>query len=81
MSILELTEYIVKSLVKEPENVSVKEFEGDDKETVIQVLVSKNDIAGLIGKAGSTANAVRTIVQAVSYANQLPKVKINIDSY
>ena len=81
MSILELTEYIVKSLVKEPENVSVKEFEGDDKETVIQVLVSKNDIARLIGKSGSTANAVRTIAQAVAYANNLPKVKINIDSY
>jgi len=81
MSILELTEYIVKSLVKEPENVSVKEFQGDAEETVIQVIVSKNDIAALIGKSGSTANAVRTIAQAVAYANHLPKVKINIDSY
>ena len=81
MSILELTEYIVKSLVKEPENVSVKEFQGDDEETVIQVLVSKDDMSALIGKSGSTANAVRTIVQAIAYANQLPKVKINIDSY
>jgi len=81
MSILELTEYIVKSLVKEPENVSVKEFQGDESETVIQVIVSKNDMSALIGKSGSTANAVRTIVQAIAYANHLPKVKINIDSY
>lgn len=81
MNIIELTEYIVKSLVKEPENVSVKEFQGDDEETVIQVIVSKDDISALIGKSGSTANAVRTIVQAIAYANQLPKVKINIDSY
>lgn len=81
MNIVELTEYIVKNLVKEPENVSVKEFQGDDEETVIQVLVSEKDIAGLIGKSGTTANAVRTIIQAVAYSNHLPKVKINIDSY
>ena len=47
----------------------------------MQVLVSKEDMPGLIGKAGNTANAVRTVVQAIAYANQLPKVKINIDSY
>lgn len=81
MNIVELTEYIVKNLVKEPESVSVKEFQGDDEETVIQVLVSEKDIAGLIGKSGTTANAVRTIIQAVAYSNHLPKVKINIDSY
>ena len=81
MNIVELTEYIVKKLVKNPESVSVKEFEGDDNEVVMQVLVSKEDMPGLIGKAGNTANAVRTVVQAIAYANQLPKVKINIDSY
>lgn len=81
MNIVELTEYIVKNLVKEPESVSVKEFQGDDEETVIQVLVSEKDIAGLIGKSGTTANAVRTIIQAVAYSNHLHKVKINIDSY
>ena len=81
MNIVKLTEYIVKNLVKEPENVSIKEFQGDDEETVIQVLVSNNDMAALIGKSGSTINAVRTIVQAVAYTNQLPKVKIYIDSY
>ena len=81
MSIVQLTEYIIKNLVKEPENVSVKEFEGSEEETVIQVLVSKNDMPSLIGKSGTTANAVRTVIQAVAYANHLPKVKINIDSF
>ncbi len=81
MSIVELTEYIVKKLVKDSESVSVKEFEGNDDEVVVQVLVSKEDMPALIGKAGNTANAVRTVIQAVAYANQLPKVKINIDSY
>lgn len=81
MNVVELTEYIVKKIVKDPESVSVKEFHGDDEETVIQVLVSKNDMAALIGKSGTTANAIRTVVQAVAYANHLPKVKINIDTY
>ena len=81
MNVVELTEYIIKNLVKEPENISVKEFEGSEDEVVIQVLVSKNDMPALIGKAGSTANAVRTIIQAAAYANHLPKVKINIDSF
>ncbi len=81
MNVVALTEYIVKNLVKEPESVSVKEFDGDDEEVMIQVLVSKNDMAALIGKSGMTANAIRTIVQAAAYANHLPKVRINIDSY
>ena len=81
MNIVELTEYIVKKLVKEPESVSVKEFEGNDEEVVVQVIVSKNDMPALIGKSGNTANAVRTVIQAAAYANNLPKVKINIDSF
>lgn len=81
MNIVELTEYIIKKLVKDPESVSVKEFEGNDDEVVVQVIVSKDDMPALIGKSGTTANAVRTVIQAVAYANNLPKVKINIDSF
>ena len=81
MNIVELTEYIIKKLVKDSESVSVKEFEGNDDEVVVQVIVSKDDMPALIGKSGTTANAVRTVIQAVEYANNLPKVKINIDSF
>ena len=81
MNIVELTEYIIKKLVKDPESVSVKEFERNDDEVVVQVIVSKDDMPALIGKSGTTANAVRTVIQAVAYANNLPKVKINIDSF
>lgn len=82
MTLVELTEFIVKSLVTIPDNVSVKEFESDDENTtLIQVLVDSNDIAKLIGKAGKTANAIRTLVQASSYIKDNKKVKINIDSF
>lgn len=81
MDLVGLTKYLVESIVREPETVSVKEFTGDDNEVVIQVLVQESDMGAVIGKSGATANAIRTIVQASAYASHLPKVKINIDSY
>lgn len=82
MTLVELTEFIVKSLVVNSDNVSVKEFEIDEDNTVlIQVLVDEEDMARLIGRAGKTANAIRTLVQASSYTKDNKKVKINIDSF
>ena len=81
MDLVGLTEFLVKSIAKEPDMVSVKEFENTDEEIVIQVLVSENDIGVVIGKGGKNANAVRTIVQASSYINNQKKVKINIDAF
>ena len=82
MTLVELTEFIVKSLVVNSDNVSVKEFESDEDNTVlIQVLVYEEDMARLIGRAGKTANAIRTLVQASSYTKDNKKVKINIDSF
>lgn len=80
MNLVELTEFIIKNLVTDPESVSVKEFESEDDYTIIEVIVSDEDMKKVIGKNGKTANAIRTIVQASSYANNEKKVKINIDS-
>ena len=77
----ELTEYLIKSIVKNPDVVSVKQL-GDDEDIItIQVLVSNEDMGAVIGKNGAVAKAIRTIVQASSYMNNLPKVKIDIDSF
>lgn len=81
MKLVELTEFLVKNLVKEPDMVSVKQFEEVDDTITIQVLVNESDMGKLIGKAGATANAIRTIVQASSYVTDHKKVKINIDSF
>ena len=82
MSLVELTEFLVKTLVTNKENVSVKEFETEEENTVlIQVLVDSEDIGKVIGKGGKLANAVRTLVQASSYIKDNKKVKINIDSF
>ena len=82
MSLVELTEFIVKSLVVNKDNVSVKEFESDEENTtLIQVLVDSEDMGRVIGKGGKLANAVRTLVQASSYIKDNKKVRINIDSF
>lgn len=82
MNLIELTEFLVKSLVVDKENVSVKEFESDEENTIlIQVLVSSDDMGRVIGKGGKLANAVRTLVQASSYTKDNKKVRINIDSF
>ena len=82
MNLVELTEFLVKSLVMNKENVSVKEFESDEEDTVlIQVLVDSDDMGRGIGKGGKLANAVRTLVQASSYVHDNKKVRINIDSF
>ncbi len=81
MDLVELTTYLVKSLVKDPESVSVKEFETEDDSILIEVLVSESDMGSVIGKSGKIANSIRTIVQASSYLNGNKRVKINIESF
>jgi hypothetical protein len=80
MNALEFTEFLVKELVTKADLVSVKEFE-EDEFKVIQVLVSEDDMSRVIGKDGSTINAIRTLVQSSSYLNNEKKIKINVDSF
>lgn len=82
MNLVEMTEYLVKSVVSNPDMVTVKEFPSDDeKEIIIEVLVDESDIGRVIGKGGKTANAIRTIVQAGSYLQDNKRVKINIENF
>ena len=82
MTLVELTEKIIKNIVKDEDAVSVKEFSSEnDKEIIIEVLVSDSDIGRVIGKNGRTANAIRTLVQASSALKDNKYVKINIDKF
>ena len=80
MDLVALTEVIVKSLVNDEDAVSVKEFPSDEEGVMlIQVIVSEDDMGRVIGKAGKTANSIRTLVQASSSLNNGKHIKINID--
>ncbi len=80
MQLGSLTEFLVKSLVKNPDMVSVKAFDDEDKIT-IEVLVSAEDMGRVIGKKGMIVSAIRTIVQASSYLNHEKRTVINVDSF
>lgn len=61
----ELVEYIAKSLVDSPDQVEVREAEGEQG-TMLELSVSKEDLGKIIGKQGRTARAIRTLLGAVS---------------
>lgn len=80
MTLVELTEMIVKSLVSDPDSISVKEFSNDD-EIIIEVVVKEEDMGSVIGREGKIANSIRTVVQASSYLKDNKRVKINISYF
>jgi predicted RNA-binding protein YlqC (UPF0109 family) len=59
----ELIEYIAKALVDKPEDVEVKETEGE-KTTIVELRVAQEDLGKVIGKQGKTARAMRIILNA-----------------
>ncbi|WP_256581041.1 KH domain-containing protein, partial [Pseudomonas sp. GW460-11-11-14-LB11] len=61
----ELVEYMAKALVDLPDQVQVKQIEGEQT-TVIELKVAKEDLGKVIGKQGRTARAIRTILNGAS---------------
>ncbi len=57
----ELLELIARSLVDNPEQVEVKEVEGDQT-TVLELRVAREDLGKVIGKQGRTARSIRTLL-------------------
>ena len=56
---------MVKALVDKPDEVSLREVEGE-KTTVLELRVAKEDLGKVIGKQGKTAQAMRTILNAMA---------------
>ena len=61
----ELVKFIAQSLVDNPDEVQVKEIQGEQT-SVIELKVAKEDLGKVIGKQGRTARAMRTILSAAS---------------
>lgn len=59
----DLLELIAKALVDEPNEVEVKEIEGEQT-TVLELKVAREDLGKVIGKQGRTARSIRTILIA-----------------
>ena len=61
-------EYIVKSLVGNPEAVSV-ERRIDEKGVLLELTVDPEDLGRVIGKRGATAQSLRTLLRALGTKN------------
>lgn len=75
------TEYLVKSIVNEPDMVKVKNFEDEESNFILEVVVHNSDMGLVIGKGGKMINSIRTLVQAVGYNKGIDRIKINVDSF
>jgi predicted RNA-binding protein YlqC (UPF0109 family) len=63
MDYKELVEYMVKSLIDHPDQLEIREIEGE-KSTILELKVTKEDIGKVIGKHGRIARSLRTIINA-----------------
>ena len=78
--LITFTENLVKSLVKNPEIVSVQEFLGDDEVIQLEIIVHEEDMGTVIGRNGKMVAALRVLIQAAAYNMNISRVRINIDS-
>ena len=61
----ELIEYISRSLVDEPEEVFVKEYESG-RHVEVELSVAQKDMGRVIGKQGKVANAMRALLKVAA---------------
>jgi hypothetical protein len=72
----ELVEFIVKSLVDNPDQVEINEID-DHSGIIVEVTVAQPDMGRVIGKGGRVINSIRSIVQ-VAAAKQGQRVSVEI---
>jgi predicted RNA-binding protein YlqC (UPF0109 family) len=65
MAAVELVTYVAKSLVDDPDAVSVEVHEEDGSQ-VIELTVAEDDMGKVIGRNGSVAKAMRTLLKVVA---------------
>ena len=73
----DLLEFLARSLVDEPEGVSVEGFEEDDGTVVLELRVAEGDVGKVIGRGGRTISSLRTVIRAVA-SRQDERVLIDV---
>lgn len=65
MAAVELVEYVAKALVDDPDAVSVEAHQEDGVQ-VIELHVAEDDMGKVIGRNGSVAKALRTLLKVLA---------------
>jgi len=74
----ELLEYIVKSIVNNPEKVEISERESVDFPGLTILTINEEDIGIVIGKRGRTINAIRDIL-SINAIRSKKRVRVNLE--
>ena len=72
----ELVEYVAKSLVDDPSQVTVNEIESGNT-IILELHVAPEDMGRVISRNGRVANAMRTLLRVVS-AREGKRVNLEI---
>ena len=72
----ELVEFIVKSLVDQPDEVYVEEVPSGGA-TIVELRVARADMGRVIGKGGRIINSIRSLLQ-VAAAKQGSRVSLEL---
>jgi predicted RNA-binding protein YlqC (UPF0109 family) len=64
-SMTDFVRYIARHLVDNPDKVFVQRVGGNTM-SIVELHVAKMDVGQVIGKNGRTAEAIRTIIRAIS---------------
>ncbi len=75
---IELVDLIVRRLVTKPDEVKVSEERSDSGAILLTIKVSGEDIGRVIGKKGSTINAIRHVAKAASVKSG-EKVDVDVE--
>jgi predicted RNA-binding protein YlqC (UPF0109 family) len=73
----EFLEYVVKALVDHPEDVKI-DRKIDEMGVLLSLKVNPEDMGQIIGKAGATARAIRSLVRIVGLRNHA-RVNLKIE--
>jgi predicted RNA-binding protein YlqC (UPF0109 family) len=76
MAAVDLVEYVARSLVDDPGSVTVDVHEDRDG-TVIELHVAEDDMGKVIGRNGSVAKALRTLLKVMA-ARQGESISLEI---
>ena len=71
MAAKDLVEYVAKALVDDPSAVTVDVVE-EDGATVIELHVAEDDMGKVIGRNGSVAKALRTLLKVTAARDGAP---------
>lgn len=64
----EFLEYVVKNIVDKPDAVDIKRTV-DERGVLLELTVDPEDMGKIIGKAGATAKAIRTLLRVLGAKN------------